>query len=1150
VTRSGGSPRSGWLFARLGLFLAVVSAPASAATSTAPPPATAVLPGFAREARLVPSGDALGDIYDSFGASVAADADTVAIGVPGHDLPTAGAGCVYVYERTAGTWAQTAKLTAPDAGAVDGFGSHVALEGDTLVAATGSSYSGRVHVYLRTAGTWALQATLTPPVQAYGFGGSIALSGDSLAVGAPDADTGFGSRSGAAFVYTRVAGTWALEQEILGVEIAGDDHFGAAVALDRDRLAVGAPYDDPGTGLDAGSVYLFARTAGTWSQVVKLVDPTGGSSFRFGTAVALDSGTLAVSAPGQGDGRVHVYEEIAGVWIPRALLASTSGGSGPFGAVLALRGGQMLVGFEPYGASAGAAELFTGSGASWAPGTPLVPAGLVPGDSYGIAVALTASTAVVGAPYRLGTGVAWVWTGSGSSWTIQAELDNLGTATADAFGSASALEDTTLVVGAPNDDTVSGRDSGAVYVFERVGTAWALRQKLLPPTGMPGNYPGDGPRFGTSVALSGDRLAVGAPDARQQGRVLVFTRTAGTWSLAVELAQSDPSPYAAFGAAVALHGTRLLVGAPAADSGTRTGAVYAFEETGGSWVPRQKLVSLATANGLGAALAMAPSGTIALAGAPDSGSASVLGLTAGTWREVQRLAPETPDSPGDFGRALALSDTDAFVGAPTWATGFSYGVGTVHVFRPSGGAWIEDARLEPATDDGDQYFGSAIAVDAARLAVGAPGSQGKGIVRLFEAVAGTWTPGSFLEGEGVAQNPRFGSSLVADAGRVVVGEPGADSPAGSSSGLAHVFGPSTSDLAIAITGPSSAEQGALATIAVQVTNSGSSPVVGAAFRASVGAGLALDSWTAATGTCSRTGAVLSCSLPPVAVGTSAVAEVQVAAVAVGTWPIIVDLATSDANPANDTAALSLAVSASVADVSLSVSGPDYARVGAAIEYQMALINAGPGAAAGLLVEMIPPPGLVLDHVVGCDPADCRVARLGSESRSLQVVYVVPADYAGPVPLVFSASVTTLSQDPQPRNNQDSHSSLFTPPPQPLDFYTLTPCRIYDSRAPGLLPLSPGEVRVVSPRAKGCLVGYGARALALNVTATGATAAGNVRAYPAYSPVPSVSVVNYGPGLTRAGSAVIGLSPEGDLAVLASQASGTVHVVLDVVGYFE
>lgn len=259
----------------------------------------------------------------------------------------------------------------------------------------------------------------------------------------------------------------------------------------------------------------------------------------------------------------------------------------------------------------------------------------------------------------------------------------------------------------------------------------------------------------------------------------------------------------------------------------------------------------------------------------------------------------------------------------------------------------------------------------------------------------------------------------------------------------------------------------------------------------------------------------------------------------------------DATPSNDTASLSFTVSPSVADVTLWVSGPPYARVGDTINYRIWLANAGPGAAAGLLVEWVAPPGLVPDHVVGCDPADCRIGRLGAAPTSLEVVYHVPANHAGPAPVVFSASVTTLSQDPQPGNNQASVATPFVPPDRPLDFYTVTPCRLYDSRTPrtpGRLPLVPGEVRVVSSQA--CGIGWGARALALNVTVTGATAAGNVRVYPAYSPVPNVSMVNYSAGQTRAGNVVVGLSPQGDLAVRASQASGTVQVILDVVGYFE
>lgn len=1147
--RSHARPRPLLLVLLLG-----TSAPTAAAIPSLPPVRQA-LPGLAKEALLLPAGDALGDEYDSFGAAVAADGDTLAVGVPGHDLPTVDAGCVYVYERSAGTWTRTAKLTNPDPAAALRFGSRVDVDGDTLVVATERSWAmGRAYVFFRQAGTWSLQGTLTPPLQAYGFGASLSLSGDALAVGAPDADTGFGSRSGAVFVYGRAAGAWALDQEILGFEIAADDEFGAAVALDGDRLAVGAPYDDPGTAPDAGSVYIFQRSGGPWSQVVKLVDPAGGGWFRLGAAVALEAGTLAVGAPGQGDGRVHVFEEIAGVWIPRALLASTSGDE-EFGGAIALDGAQLLVGWSPY-SSNGAAEVFSASLGSWTSGTPLVPSGLEVGDSYGAAVDLAGGTAVVGAPGRREAGAVWVWTGSGSTWAIQAWIEDAGTASGDAFGSAVALEDTTLVVGAPWDDTTSGRNSGAVYVYERVGATWELRQKLVAPPGLPGmpGSPWDGPLFGASVALSGDRLAVGVPRAYQfEGRVLVFVRTAGAWSLSAALAPSVPSPYAAFGSAVALRGTQLLVGAPQADSGLPRGAVYAFQDAGGTWVPRQKIVSFATSSGFGSALAISPSGTTAVAGAAVSGSASILGLTAGTWAEVQRLVSGRPDDPGDFGSAVAITDTEAFVGAPSWATTPYQPTGAVHAFLSSGGTWRAQQVLGPPTESYGQSFGSSIAVDSSLLAIGAPGSygSGSGAVHLFEAGAGGWSRASALEDGGVGTPARFGASVAVQAGRVVAGEPGVDSPAGPGSGAVHVFAPSISDLGVVLLGPTAAAQGALVTVGVQIANSGPDTVAGASFRVSLGEGLTFDGWNVASGTCSGGGSALACALPSVAIGTSLVAELRLAAVATGTWPVVVGLTSSDPDPTNDTARLDLAVSPSVADVALSVStGQLYAKVGEPLDYWVALSNAGPGEAAGLKVEWTSPPGLILDHVNGCDPADCRIARLGLEVAWIQVFFRVPSSYAGPVPIVFSATVTTLSQDPQPANNQDSVATTFVEPPRPLDFYTLMPCRLYDSRTPGELPLSAGEDRVVWPHAAGCGVPYGARALALNVTVANPSTMGNVRVYAAHSPLPNVSVVNYAAGQTQASNVVAGLSPDGGLAVRASQASGTVHVVLDVVGYFE
>ena len=125
--------------------------------------------------------------------------------------------------------------------------------------------------------------------------------------------------------------------------------------------------------------------------------------------------------------------------------------------------------------------------------------------------------------------------------------------------------------------------------------------------------------------------------------------------------------------------------------------------------------------------------------------------------------------------------------------------------------------------------------------------------------------------------------------------------------------------------------------------------------------------------------------------------------------------------------------------------------------------------------------------------------------------------------------------------------------EPGSFYTLTPCRVLDTRNPdsafGGPALAAGASRVFSQAGR-CGVPITATAVSVNITATSSPTAGNLRLYAAGTPLPLVSTVNYAPGVTRANNAVAPLSAEGRLAVRCSQASGAVHVVLDVNGYFE
>jgi len=140
--------------------------------------------------------------------------------------------------------------------------------------------------------------------------------------------------------------------------------------------------------------------------------------------------------------------------------------------------------------------------------------------------------------------------------------------------------------------------------------------------------------------------------------------------------------------------------------------------------------------------------------------------------------------------------------------------------------------------------------------------------------------------------------------------------------------------------------------------------------------------------------------------------------------------------------------------------------------------------------------------------------------------------------------------PGPRSATLTRSFFYAPPPTPADYYTLTPCRLVDTRSAQAPALAAGERRVWTVTGGACGVPATATAVAVNVTVTGATAAGHVRLAPGNGLTES-SAVNFSAGATRANNGVVLLATDGTGGVAATnRSSGAVHLVLDVSGYFE
>jgi FG-GAP repeat len=329
---------------------------------------------------------------------------------------------------------------------------------------------------------------------------------------------------------------------------------------------------------------------------------------HFGWAVALSGNTLvagaAADSPGglEWAGAAYVFVHDGTAWVQEQKLTAFDGAAGDFyGLSVAVSGDTLVVGsitaHTPDTRYPGAAYVYTRTGGAWTLQQKLFPSDGLSGDQFGWSAALEGDTLVVGA-YTADTirgvdsGSAYVFTRAGSTWTEQQKLlasDGVG---GDHLGGAAALSGDTVVAGAQNALGQNGYQTGAAYVFARAGVAWTQQQKLSPQDGRPDDF------FGQAVALAGDTVLVGAlahdpPAGQDAGGAYVFLRSGGTWSLQQKLLASDGAPVALFGRSVALSGPTAVVGADnaATAAGASAGAAYAFTRTGTTWSEQSKILA-------------------------------------------------------------------------------------------------------------------------------------------------------------------------------------------------------------------------------------------------------------------------------------------------------------------------------------------------------------------------------------------------------------------------------------------------------------------------------------------------------------------------------------------------------------------------------
>jgi hypothetical protein len=454
-------------------------------------------------------------------------------------------------------WKQEAYIKAANADINDQFGIALSLSGDTLAVASyresssqstitngngassdnSSLYSGAVYVYKRDGVSWSQEAYIKAVnSESYDcFGNAISLSGDTLAVGAVSessnlttitngsviADNNLGGSNGAVYVYKRTGANWIQEAYIKAANSNVLDQFGNTVSLSGDTLIVGsvsessnqttitngAGASSDGSLRDSGAVYIYKRSAGSWSQEAYIKASNANRDDYFSNSVSINGDTLAVGA---------IAEDSNQTTIINGSNASTDNSLSYSGAVY----------------------IYKRQGITWTQEAYVKAVNAKGGESFGNSVSVSGDTLSVGAPYErssqtnitngeaassdessASSGAVYIYKRLGIIWKQEAYIKAANSDAIDYFGEFLSLSTDTLAVGAKyessnqtiitNGENASSdnslTDSGAVYVYKRSGGSWSQEAYIKAVNA------NDGDHFGQSLSINGDSLVVGAP---------------------------------------------------------------------------------------------------------------------------------------------------------------------------------------------------------------------------------------------------------------------------------------------------------------------------------------------------------------------------------------------------------------------------------------------------------------------------------------------------------------------------------------------------------------------------------------------------------------------------------------------------------------
>ena len=441
-------------------------------------------------------------------------------------------------------------------------------------------------------------------------------------------------------------------------------------------------------------------------------------------------------------------------WIEDEIIAADGQASDLFGFRVLVSGNTAFISAPAPGPRPGKVYVFTNSSGTWTEtqqltATPSIAPPPNWTDFFGWSLSLSGDSLLVGAPEVFNpmfgpVGAAYVFVRDGDTWVQQQELLDAGAGTFDWVGSAVALAGDTAFVGSPNHDGTQG----TVYVFTRSGTSWSEGTALVASDGTSG----DSHQFGGAVKFNGTTLLIGAPGpdytsgAYAPGEAYVFTNSGGTWTETEILQPDDSADGDQFGFSLAIEGTTLLIGAPAADVGANVhqGAGYVFDGSGGSFVQTHKIFADdgVAYDQFGQSVAM--SGDTALIGMwshnddpttppapPKPGSVYLFSAARDSWTQSDKLTASDATDGDSFGWDVGVDGTTLLVGAQR-TVGANAFQGAAYVYTPG------DPPIANVTPDSLSFSLAPGASDSSPITIGNTGGSDLSFA-IAEAAAGDCT---------------------------------------------------------------------------------------------------------------------------------------------------------------------------------------------------------------------------------------------------------------------------------------------------------------------------------------------------------------------------------------------------------------------------